>query len=365
MNTITILSLTVGVAVGALLVLWADGKYWGKRLQTAVSLQQQLKMQLQKLQKRLSRQSQQLQQQGRALSAKTRQAEQLMVECMQVNGELQAAVADLKVARENLLRVNDYADELQQTNDEWVDKYRAAEEALAIERAQLKEVMGELTAVQTENGHMRQTVLTVASKMKAFGELQEKARHQEEQITRLREEKLAVTTALRHAESQVRSGVEAAQQQRQTLDMLRQQHKEQGEALTAVRKQSDAQQEKLLVLRQQVQDGEEVKRRLTAVSHDLAAAKTEVETLQSQLRDHTHMQQAILQDNSSLTLINGIGPRYAQRLKEAGITSLTQLANTSADDVRTALKMQEWQGRNIQTWIDEAKDLVASFVQKI
>lgn len=365
MNTITILSLAVGVAVGALLVLWADGKYWGKRLQTAVSQQQQLKTQLQKLQKRLGQQERQLQQREGELRAKSRQAEQLMAECMQMNGELQTAVADLQVTRENLLRVNDYADELQQANDEWTDKYRSAEEALAIERAQLKEVMGELTAVQTENGHMRQTVLTVASKMKAFGELQEKARHQEELLMRLREEKLAITTALRHAESQVRSGTEAVRQQQQTLEVLRQQHKEQGEALTAVRKQSDAQQEKLLVLRQRVQDGEEVKRKLTAVNQELVAAKTEVETLQSQLRDHTHLQQAILQDNGSLTLINGIGPRYAQRLKEAGITSLTQLANASATDVRTALNMQEWQGRNIQSWIDEAKDLVASFTHKI
>ncbi|MCA9996598.1 MAG: hypothetical protein KDE56_12655 [Anaerolineales bacterium] len=365
MNTITILSLTVGAVAGALLVLWADGRYWGKRLQTAVSQREHLAAQLRKLEKQMGRQQQQIQQQGREIGIKTRRVEQLMTECMQVSGELQTAVADLKVTRENLLRVNDYADELQKTNDEWMDKYRSAEEALAIERAQLKEVMGELTAVQTENGHMRQTVLTVASKMKAFGELQEKARHQEDQITRLREEKLAATTALRHAESQVRSGVEAAQQQRQTLDVLRQQHKEQGEALTAVRKQSDEQQEKLLGLRQQVQDGEEVKRRLTAVNQELAAAKAEVETLQGQLRDHTHMQQAILQDNGSLTLINGIGPRYAQRLKDSGITSLTQLANASANDVRTALNMQEWQGRNIQSWIDEAKDLVASFVQKI
>lgn len=365
MNTITILSLTVGVAVGALLVLWVDGQYWGKRLQTAVSQQEQLKTQLQKLQKRLGRQERQLQQQGGELRAKTRQAEQLLGECRQMSSELQTAVADLKVNRDNLLRVNTYADELQLANDQWEDRYRSAEEALAIERAQLKEVMGELTAVQTENDHMRQTVLTVASKMKTFGELQEKARHQEEQLLRLREEKLAITTALRHAESQVRTAAETARQQQQTVEMLRQQHQQQGEVLTAVRQQNEQQQAKLTLLQQQVQEGDEVKLRLTAVRQQLAAAKAEAETLQNQLRDHTHMQQAILQDNGSLTLINGIGPRYAQRLKDAGITSLTQLAHTSASDVRTALNLPEWQGRNVQSWIDEAQNLVASFVQKM
>lgn len=365
MNSITILSLVVGVAVGALLVLWADGVYWGKRLQTAVSQQQKLKQQLQGMEKRLARQERQLRQQQQALLAKTRQAEQLTAECVQLNGRLQTAVADLHLSHDNLLRVNNYADELQADNDEWGAKYRAAEEALAIERAQLKEVMGELTAVKTENDHVRQTVLSVASKMKAFGGLQEKARHQEELLTRLREEKLAVATALRHAESQAHSSNEAARQLQESLGTLRQQQREQAEALSAARKLNQEQQEKVVALRQRVQEGEEGKRRLTAVNQELAAAKVEIETLQSQLRDHTYVQKTILQQSDSLTLVNGIGPRYAQRLKEAGVASLTQLANSSADDIRTALNLQEWQGRSIQGWIDEAKELVASFVQKI
>jgi large subunit ribosomal protein L21 len=57
-----------------------------------------------------------------------------------------------------------------------------------------------------------------------------------------------------------------------------------------------------------------------------------------------------------LTKINGIGSAYAGRLNEAGITTFSQLAELSADQVRELMKLSESQG-NPEMWIEQAKDL--------
>jgi predicted flap endonuclease-1-like 5' DNA nuclease len=55
-----------------------------------------------------------------------------------------------------------------------------------------------------------------------------------------------------------------------------------------------------------------------------------------------------------LTLINGIGPAYALRLKEAGITTFAQLAALTPDQLRQIARLKVWQGEPGE-WIAQAK----------
>jgi len=57
-----------------------------------------------------------------------------------------------------------------------------------------------------------------------------------------------------------------------------------------------------------------------------------------------------------LTQINGIGPAYARRLNEAGITTYAQLSALTPEQVREMAQLGEWQGEPGE-WIEQAWDL--------
>jgi hypothetical protein len=57
-----------------------------------------------------------------------------------------------------------------------------------------------------------------------------------------------------------------------------------------------------------------------------------------------------------LTLINGIGPTYAQRLKDAGIATFAQLAALTPEEVREITHVAAWQG-DATDWVAQAKQL--------
>lgn len=57
-----------------------------------------------------------------------------------------------------------------------------------------------------------------------------------------------------------------------------------------------------------------------------------------------------------LTVINGIGPTFAKRLKAAGIATYQALAKASPEHVKEVAKLQDWQA-NPEDWIAEAKEL--------
>jgi predicted flap endonuclease-1-like 5' DNA nuclease len=58
-----------------------------------------------------------------------------------------------------------------------------------------------------------------------------------------------------------------------------------------------------------------------------------------------------------LTQIRGIGPVFARRLRQAGITSFAQLANTSADALREIVAAEDWQKIEPVRWAQEAAGL--------
>ena len=57
-----------------------------------------------------------------------------------------------------------------------------------------------------------------------------------------------------------------------------------------------------------------------------------------------------------LTMIDGIGPAYAGRLNEAGITTFSRLAELSVDEIREYTKLSESQG-DPESWLAQAQKL--------
>lgn len=55
-----------------------------------------------------------------------------------------------------------------------------------------------------------------------------------------------------------------------------------------------------------------------------------------------------------LTQIKGIGPTYAKRLKDAGLTTYTDIANASADELRAITRAT---AADPSQWINEARSL--------
>jgi len=62
-------------------------------------------------------------------------------------------------------------------------------------------------------------------------------------------------------------------------------------------------------------------------------------------------------ESNDLTRIQGIGPTYERRLKDAGITTFAQLAATSPEKLVEITKLQRWQAANPVDWIKQAKEL--------
>lgn len=59
----------------------------------------------------------------------------------------------------------------------------------------------------------------------------------------------------------------------------------------------------------------------------------------------------------NLQQIKGIGPTFAKRFTEAGITSFAALAALTPDQVREITNVQTWQKIGPEQWISEAKRL--------
>lgn len=56
-----------------------------------------------------------------------------------------------------------------------------------------------------------------------------------------------------------------------------------------------------------------------------------------------------------LTLIHGIGPTFARRLRDAGITTYVQLASYTPEELQTITKAAVWQA-NPTDWVAQARE---------
>ena len=61
-----------------------------------------------------------------------------------------------------------------------------------------------------------------------------------------------------------------------------------------------------------------------------------------------------------LQVIKGIGRTYAQRLREAGIHSLSELVKATPEQLREVTGIEEWHAADPASWIAQARQLLAS-----
>ena len=101
------------------------------------------------------------------------------------------------------------------------------------------------------------------------------------------------------------------------------------------------------------------------VKEVIAEREQEVDELQTKLEtqemNYDHLQAEFdryaATHPDDLTVIKGIGRIYQWKLRDAGISTYSQLASTSSERVREVLQAQNWQKLDPQGWIDQAKSL--------
>lgn len=93
----------------------------------------------------------------------------------------------------------------------------------------------------------------------------------------------------------------------------------------------------------------------------LTAREAEINRLQAQLETQTPAPATVVQKivtPDDLKTINGIGPTFAKRLNEAGITTFAELAALSPDRLQEIVSAQNWQRIDPSAWIEQAKSLM-------
>jgi large subunit ribosomal protein L17 len=85
-------------------------------------------------------------------------------------------------------------------------------------------------------------------------------------------------------------------------------------------------------------------------AHETAAASHEAQAHQASV---THAEAAPPADD--LTIIEGIGPKVASILKEAGITTFAQLASSDPTHLEAILRAAKLQMMDPQGWIEQAR----------
>lgn len=410
---IGLLILCVGTALGALVALLFDNVYWGRQLKSAVSLQQKFKTQYRQAIRHVAQLQARGQQRLQALRLKSQEAEELSRRTIALSSELthkgealETAVSDLQLTQANLTRLGEHSDQLRRDNDAWEAKYTSSEQTLMTIRTQLHNTHGELTAVRQEKDTITEKLLTTSAKLQSMDKLRDKLATKETELETLNREKATLEASLTQAMTQVEklNVLAAALREQEAANRALQAEKNAATealsvaqadldvtqaALVAVQADLDtaktdldavqtslvaaqadrdaAQAEQQMVqnevfgLRRRASEGAHTRKRLTAVSQELTAAKEEIELLKSKLVAQNHIKKSVLHDKDNLTIIRGIGPAYARRLNEAGVTSLIDLAKMTPDRVGEIVGVQNWQSRNVQAWIDEAQSLIASF----
>jgi predicted flap endonuclease-1-like 5' DNA nuclease len=88
---------------------------------------------------------------------------------------------------------------------------------------------------------------------------------------------------------------------------------------------------------------------------DSAARDSRQENQDSSPGLETSNENAEKQAQDDLQAINGIGPAYERRLKEAGVDTYADLAQQTPDQLRQITGLKSWRGADPQQWIDEAQ----------
>lgn len=89
----------------------------------------------------------------------------------------------------------------------------------------------------------------------------------------------------------------------------------------------------------------------------LREASAELDHLRQRELDRLVIEETEYIHEDDLSDIKGIGDVYAERLREAGFYTFQHLADAEADELKQALEIPNWRTPNLQSWIDQARDL--------
>lgn len=73
--------------------------------------------------------------------------------------------------------------------------------------------------------------------------------------------------------------------------------------------------------------------------------------------EHTSSLSASVETGDDLTQIQNIGPVFAKKLKEAGITTFTQLASQTPAQLEAICQVPDWRKPDYASWIYQAQQL--------
>jgi predicted flap endonuclease-1-like 5' DNA nuclease len=68
------------------------------------------------------------------------------------------------------------------------------------------------------------------------------------------------------------------------------------------------------------------------------------------------LEKVVTVERERLEDIYGIGPVFAGRLREAGVTTFAQLAEQNPNRVREWMAIEDWQVADPESWISQARD---------
>jgi predicted flap endonuclease-1-like 5' DNA nuclease len=91
------------------------------------------------------------------------------------------------------------------------------------------------------------------------------------------------------------------------------------------------------------QEAQELRGQLSAMDSQFDSLRDEFEAYQQ-----THP--------DDLTVIKGVGSVYQWKLRDAGVNTHKQLAESDADQLRRMLDIKTWQRVDVESWIEQARD---------
>jgi predicted flap endonuclease-1-like 5' DNA nuclease len=214
------------------------------------------------------------------------------------------------------------------------------------------------TAVN-ENRRLQQKVRSLTSRLAVAQAQVEQLTHDLDETTR----QIAALTTLSQSQREEIAAATAAKEtiseqfQRLTgqLENLREEHQQ------ACRRVAVADVE-LTHLRQDLAAAQDQTQQLVRLQADKQVLQSRMDELQARFKSAQHQLNAAgLKGKSQVEIVRGIGPTYARRLHEAGVHSLADLAEQTAERIGEIVGLKTWQRADPQAWIDEAKELAAAF----
>ncbi len=318
------LALSVGLLLGTFVVLYYDQKKYEQKIQSDRTKSQAM---LQVLQARLQRAEK-----GQLIAQKDNEKvrqdlkeqdihlQHRKAENKTLQAQWQAATAEIDQLNDNLNRVNEHVEELRRELQKRQNEWQTAVAQNQLLQENLERQANDLKAARDENQKICQRLAVTDVEMKHLQQDLAAAQSWEERAKTFKVENEALVGQLNKAEiriSELKAQVDGAMHQISETQFLR----------------------KKLV---------EMENKLKQAEAYASALQEKFKTMQHTF-DHTGKNQ--------LQLIRGIGPAYARRLNEAGITTLNDLAKSTLEQVTKILQPQKWQNVQPEEWIQEAQAL--------